>query len=154
MPIVYIGLGSNLGNREENCEKAIQLLMENGASVSKRSSMFETEPWGIRNQPKFINMVVEIETGLEPEKLLGILKKIEQDAGRKPSKRWGPRVIDLDILLYEDLIVKSPELEIPHPGTSEREFILKPLSEIAPDKIHPLLKKSIKALLSEISGAK
>ncbi len=154
MPIVYIGLGSNLGNREENCEKAIQLLIENGTSVSKRSSMFETEPWGIADQPKFINMVVEIETGLEPEKLLGILKNIERDAGRNPSKRWGPRVIDLDILLYEDLIVNSPELEIPHPGTSEREFILKPLSEIAPDKIHPLLKKSIKALLSEISGAK
>jgi 2-amino-4-hydroxy-6-hydroxymethyldihydropteridine diphosphokinase len=154
MPIVYIGLGSNLGNREENCEKAIQLLMEYGASVSKRSSMIETEPWGIGDQPKFINMVVEIETGLEPEKLLGILKKIERDTGRKPSKRWGPRVIDLDILLYEDLIVKSPELEIPHPGISEREFILKPLSEIAPDKIHPLLKKSIKDLLNEISGAK
>jgi 2-amino-4-hydroxy-6-hydroxymethyldihydropteridine diphosphokinase len=154
MPIVYIGLGSNLGNREKNCEKAIQLLMENGASVSKRSSMFETEPWGIGDQPKFINMVVEIETGLEPEKLLGILKKIERDAGRKPSKRWGPRVIDLDILLYEDLIVKSPELEIPHPGINEREFVLKPLLEIAPDKIHPLLKKSIKDLLNEISGAK
>ncbi len=152
MPTAYIGIGSNLGNREENCERAIRLLIEHGITVTKRSSMIETEPWGVREQPKFINMAVEIGTELDPEGLLRILKKIEEEIGRLPTSRWGPRIIDLDILLYDDLIMETPDLVIPHPGMSEREFVLKPLAEIAPEKVHPVLKKSIKSLLMELSG--
>lgn len=146
MPTAYIGIGSNLGNREENCEKAIKLLEGNNIKVTKRSSMIETEPWGIENQPKFINMAVEIETDLEPEELLSLLKKIEREIGRSSAERWGPRKIDIDILFYDDLVLKIPEFEIPHPHIADREFVLKPLSEIAPEKIHPLLKKSVKDL--------
>ena len=150
MVIVYIGIGSNLGNREENCESAIRLLTEHGITVTKRSSMIETEPWGVKEQPKFINMAVEVETGLGPEELLHLLKKIEAAIGRRPTTHWGPRVIDLDILLYDDLVLKTPRLEIPHPGIIMRDFVLKPLAEIAPDKIHPVLNKSIKSLLSDL----
>ncbi len=148
MPTAYIGIGSNLGNREENCEKSIQLIEEDsGIKVTKRSSMSETEPWGIKDQPKFINMAVEIVTDLEPEALLSLLKKIEKASGRKPGKQWGPRVIDLDILFYDDLVLKTPGLEIPHPEICKRDFVLIPLKEIAPDKVHPVLKKKIKELL-------
>lgn len=149
MPTAYIGIGSNLSNREENCEKAIKLLEGNNIKVTKRSSIIETEPWGVEDQPKFINMAVEIETDLAPEELLSLLKGIEFEIGRSPAERWGPREIDLDILLYDNLIRKTPELEIPHPQISKREFVLKPLSEIAPEKIHPVLKKSIKDLFSQ-----
>ncbi len=146
MSTAYIGIGSNLGNREENCERAIKLLEADNIKVKKRSSMIESEPWGMEDQPKFINMAVEIETDLEQEQLLSLLKRIEFKIGRRPAERWGAREIDLDILLYDDLILKTPELEIPHPHIAERKFVLKPLAEIAPEKIHPVLKKSIKDL--------
>jgi 2-amino-4-hydroxy-6-hydroxymethyldihydropteridine diphosphokinase len=152
MHTAYIGIGSNLGRREENCERAIKLLIENGITIVKRSSMIETEPWGVKEQPKFINMAVEIKAGLEPDALLHLLKNIEIEVGRLPTSHWGPRIIDLDILLYDDLIIKTPDLEIPHPHISERDFVLKPLAEIAPEKVHPLLGKSIKNLLMELSS--
>ncbi len=153
MHTAYIGIGSNLGYREDNCERAIKLLIANGILVTKRSSMAETEPWGVKEQPDFINMAVEIKTGLTPEELLRLLKNIEIDVGRLPSSHWGPRIIDLDILLYDDVIMETPELQIPHPGISEREFVLKPLAEIAPDKMHPVLKKSVKKLLEEVDSS-
>jgi 2-amino-4-hydroxy-6-hydroxymethyldihydropteridine diphosphokinase len=146
MPTAYIGIGSNLGNRKENCEKAIKLLEAGNIRVEKRSSMIETEPWGVEDQPKFINLAVEIETDLKPEELLQYLKRIEAEIGRSSAERWRAREIDLDVLLYDDLIIKTPELEIPHQHIAEREFVLKPLAEIAPEKIHPVLKKSIKDL--------
>src|SRR3972149_7007496 len=118
MSIAYIGIGSNLGDREGNCERAIKLLIANGITVTKRSSMAETEPWGVKEQPNFINMAVEIKTGLTPEELLRLLKNIEVDVGRLPTSHWGPRIIDLDILLYDDVIMETPELQIPHPGIS------------------------------------
>ncbi len=149
MPIIHLGIGSNLHDREGNCEKAIALLEDNKIKVIKRSSMIETEPWGIEEQPRFINMAVEAETDLSPEELLKTLKKIEEDIGREPTLRWGPRSIDLDILFYDDLILKTRELEVPHVGIAERDFVLKPLAEIAPDKVHPILKKSISDLLSQ-----
>jgi 2-amino-4-hydroxy-6-hydroxymethyldihydropteridine diphosphokinase len=111
--------------------------------------MSETEPWGIKNQPKFINMAVEIVTDLKPEALLYMLKKIETESGRIPGRRWGPRVIDLDILLYDDFVLKTPVLEIPHPEICKRDFVLIPLTEIAPDKVHPVHKKTIRELLRE-----
>ncbi len=144
--IAYIGIGSNLGNREDNCKEAIRLLKENGIVVKKQSSMYETEPWGVKDQPKFINMAIEIETDKKPEELLSVLKNIEKQIGRTETIKWGPRIIDLDILLYDDLILDLPELKIPHPLMHERDFVLKPLSEIAPDKRHPVIGKTVKEM--------
>ncbi len=149
MTTVYIGLGSNLGNREDNCRNAMNHLTESGIKILKRSSLLETEPWGVLDQPKFINMAVQAETDLGPEQLLLLLKRIEQKMGRTPSARWGPRAIDMDILFYNDIIIKTPDLEIPHPRVQERVFVLKPLVEIAPDLIHPVLKKTIQEMLRQ-----
>ena len=149
MAIVYIGLGSNLGDRHRNCLSAIELLRQHGLPAIKQSSMYETKPWGVTEQPEFVNMTVETETDLAPIKLLEMLKKIEKDMGRQDTIRWGPRIIDLDILLYDDIILKTDSLTIPHPLMHEREFVLEPLSEIAGDLIQPVLKKSIADLLKE-----
>lgn len=150
MATVHICIGSNLGNREENCGKAIRFLIENGIKVSRMSSLIETEPWGVTDQPKFVNTAVEAQTDLGPEELLDALKKIESDLGRLPAERWGPRLVDLDILFYDDLVMKTDDIEIPHPYIQERDFVLKPLAEIAPEKMHPLLKKTVKELLEEL----
>ena len=150
MSIVYISIGSNIGDREENCRKAIKLLKENGIALKRESSLYETEPWGVKNQPKFINMAIEVETDKEPEELLRVLKEIEIEIGRKETVKWGPRVIDLDILFYDELILKIPGLEIPHPLLHERDFVLKPLSEIAPDKKHPVIGKTVKEMAASL----
>ncbi len=118
--------------------------------VTKQSSMYETEPWGVIDQPEFVNMAVEIETGLAPIELLERLRKIERDMGRKKTLRWGPRIIDIDMLLYDDIIIDADGLRIPHPFMHKREFVLKPLSEIAKDVMHPVLKKRIGNLLKKI----
>lgn len=115
--------------------------------VAKQSSLYETEPWGITEQPEFVNMAVEIETGLAPMELLELLRKIERDMGRQETLRWGPRIIDLDMLLYNNIILNTNALIIPHPLLHEREFVLKPLFEIAEDVMHPVLKKRIGDLL-------
>lgn len=146
MPIVHIGIGSNLGDRQTNCTEAINRLKRQGLTILKQSSMIETEPWGVTEQPLFINMAVEAETKLTPEELLEFLKATETDMGRQESLRWGPRVIDLDILFYDDRVIESSDLVIPHPHLHERDFVLKPLSEICPDKVHPVLKKQIQEL--------
>jgi 2-amino-4-hydroxy-6-hydroxymethyldihydropteridine diphosphokinase len=132
---VFIGIGSNLGNREDNCNDAIRRLSRPGIEIIARSSMYETEPWGVTDQPKFINMVIRIGTGMEPSELLEALKEIERNMGRADTGKWGPRVIDLDILLYGNLVIDKPGLTIPHPHMFERDFVLKPLSEIAPEII-------------------
>ncbi len=150
MPIAYIGIGSNLGNRKQNCLEAIRLLSGGGIAVRKQSSAYETEPWGVKDQPRFINVAIEIETDKTPIELLYFFKEVERKLGRTETGKWGPRVIDLDILLYDDVVMKEPGLEIPHPLMHEREFVLKPLAEIAPDKLHPLLKKKVRELLSEL----
>jgi 2-amino-4-hydroxy-6-hydroxymethyldihydropteridine diphosphokinase len=150
MSIAYIGIGSNLGRREENCFRAIELLKKKGIALVKRSSLYETEPWGMKGQPRFLNMAIEIETDLRPLQLLKILKNIEKEAGRKKSRRWGPRVLDLDILLFDDIIMDEVALKIPHPFMQERAFVLKPLNEIAPGVQHPVLKKSIHELFRQI----
>ncbi len=150
MAIAYIGIGSNLGNRQENCLRAIELLQKKGIIVTKRSSLYKTEPWGVKDQPRFINMAVEIDTSLEPKELLKILKNIEKELGREKSSKWGPRIIDLDILLFDDIILNEDNLKIPHPLMQERDFVLRPLCEIAPDIYHPLLKLSMYELMQKI----
>jgi 2-amino-4-hydroxy-6-hydroxymethyldihydropteridine diphosphokinase len=154
MPIVYIGIGSNLGDRRSNCLKAIALLESEGVKVLKRSSLHETEPWGVTDQPAFMNMAVEAETDRSPRQFLSLLNKIEDVMGRARAIKWGPRTIDLDILLYDDLIVRESDLEIPHPLMHERAFVLEPLSEIAARKVHPLLHRTIAELRADLSGEK
>jgi len=150
MSIVYIGIGSNLGDRQENCLHAIELLQKKGIVVTKKSSLYETEPWGYKDQPQFINMAIEIETEFNPEELLTVLKNIEREMGREESFRWGPRKVDLDILLFDTIILTEDSLEIPHPLLHKRYFVLRPLCEIASDILHPLLKVSIFDLLQQL----
>lgn len=146
MSVSYIGIGSNLGNRQENCFRAVEILEKRGIKVQKQSSLYETEPWGVKVQPRFINMVVKIETTLKPNNLLRLLKDIEREIGRQDSFHWGPRIIDLDILLFNSLVLNEENLQIPHPYLHEREFVLRPLNEIAPDVIHPVFHMSIDKL--------
>lgn len=134
----YLSLGSNMGDREGYLEKALEFLDRNpGITVLKVSSFYETEPWGGVDQDSFFNLAVEIETTLDPFDLLKECQTVENSLGRRRLVRWGPRVIDIDILLYGNLKVKSKDLIIPHPLMEEREFVLAPLREIAPDLILP-----------------
>jgi dihydroneopterin aldolase/2-amino-4-hydroxy-6-hydroxymethyldihydropteridine diphosphokinase len=150
MSIVYISIGSNLGDREKNCSRSIELLEKNGIVVRQRSSLYETIPWGVREQPLFLNMVIEAETELKPQELLEVLKNVEIEVGREKSSRWGPRSIDLDILLYDDITLDEETLTIPHPYLHERDFVLIPLCEIAPDIKHPLLQSTMRELLQTL----
>jgi len=154
MSVSYIGIGSNLGNRQENCSRAVEILEKRGIKVQKKSSLYETEPWGVKDQPRFINMVVQIETTLKPNDLLRLLKDIEREIGRQDSFRWGPRMIDLDILLFNALVLNEENLQIPHPYLHEREFVLRPLNEIAPDIIHPVFHVSIDKLTQNMLGGR
>ncbi len=146
---VFFSIGSNLGNRAENLHRAIQMLAENGVKVERLSSLYETRPWGLREQPDFLNAVIEARTTIMPIELLDIIKNIEKRLGRAETVRWGPRCIDIDILLYDDMIIDNHMLQVPHPLMHRRGFVLRPLAEIAPELVHPVLKKDIKTLLEE-----
>jgi 2-amino-4-hydroxy-6-hydroxymethyldihydropteridine diphosphokinase len=146
---VYIALGTNLGDRLSNLRAAIES-MQPEISVLAKSHVYETPPWGYEDQPAFLNMVVKAETGLEPESLLRYLKQLEVELGREQNFRWGPRLIDLDILFYDDLVIDTPPLVIPHPRLHERAFVLVPLMDVAPELVHPVFQKSISALLTEV----
>lgn len=137
--IAYIGLGSNLGDREKNIAKAINLLKQvKRIKVRKVSSLHETEPEGCKEQNKFLNGALELETSLSPRELLRVLQGIERKLGRKRVIKWGPRTIDLDILLYGDLKIDEENLKIPHPQMEKRDFVLIPLEEISPQLAHSL----------------
>jgi 2-amino-4-hydroxy-6-hydroxymethyldihydropteridine diphosphokinase len=146
---VYIALGTNLGNRLDNLQAAIQS-MPPEVIVLAESHIYETPPWGYEDQPAFLNMVIKAETELEPEQLLQYLKELETELGREQSFHWGPRLIDLDILFYDDLVLDTPPLVIPHPRLHERAFVLVPLMDLAPELIHPVFKKSVRELIAEV----
>lgn len=151
MSVVFLSLGSNIGNREENLNRAIHELSKIGR-VLTISNFYETKPYGYHDQPNFINCAVSIETSLTPQELLEEIKNIEKALGRENRGRWRERIIDIDILYYDNLVVNQDDLKIPHPDLEYREFVLKPLSEIAENFLHPILKKSTKTLLEELKN--
>ena len=150
MVAVYLGLGSNLGDREDNLRRAVSLLSRR-ASLIALSSVYEAEPWGYASQPTFFNMACLLETSLSPQDLLELAQSVERDLGRVPSFRYGPRVIDVDILLYGDEMIETPRLQVPHPRLWQRAFALTPLAEIAPGLAHPVLGASIADLLEGVA---
>ena len=148
--MAYLGLGSNMGKRQDNLDKALDLLSQR-LQVSQVSSMYDTEPVGNINQPRFLNLVCQVYTRLAPMELLALAKGIELKLGRAPGKHNAPRPIDIDILFYGDQVIETPELVIPHPRLAERAFVLIPLAEIAPDLVHPVSGKAIRELLQGIT---
>ena len=145
MPVVFLGLGSNIGNKEDNINKALAFISELYI-VKKISHLYVTEPVGNIKQEWFLNCVVEIQTDVDPKKLLSAVKSIERKLGRKKTVQNGPRIIDIDILFYGDHILKTKNLVIPHPSIQDRLFVLQPMMDINPDLIHPVLKRSIHEL--------
>jgi 2-amino-4-hydroxy-6-hydroxymethyldihydropteridine diphosphokinase len=147
----YISFGSNIGDRNGNIRMALELIGEHpNIEIERVSSIYETEPFGRKDQRWFLNGVVEITTSLSPEELLIELQDIEIKLGRKREERWGPRRIDLDIILFDNLIIEGEDLKIPHPGLHNRRFVLTPLVELAPRLLHPRLNKTIEELLLEV----
>lgn len=154
MAQVFLGLGSNIGKRLENLNEAIDRLDKHeNISVISQSSIIETEPYGNVEQNKFMNMCVEIETNLSPVSLLDAVLDIEQQMGRVRLVTWGPRNIDIDILLYEDLEIELQDLQIPHAEMHKRLFVLEPLSEIAPNANHPVFNETVKSLKRTLEQA-
>ncbi len=147
----YLGLGSNLGDRVGHLEAAFMHLTSTpGIHILRKSTVIETKAWGLEDQPDFLNMVLEIDTVMEPEKLLEQCLKIEEKIGRVRDIKWGPRIIDIDILLYEDQVISKENLEIPHKFMHQRRFVLESLNQLIPEYEHPILKKRIKHIFEEI----
>ncbi|ADE57563.1 MAG: 2-amino-4-hydroxy-6-hydroxymethyldihydropteridine diphosphokinase [Aminobacterium colombiense] len=146
-----LGIGSNVGDRMNNLRKAVQLLKEKGVVIIAKSDIFETAPMGVTDQPRFLNACIVVDTKFDLEELLSVVKSIEQEMGRVHRLRWGPREIDIDLLLLENgEVLDSSTLKVPHPEMHKRAFVLMPLAQIAPDWIHPLLKVSVKKLAEDI----
>ena len=149
---VYLSLGSNLGDRERNLRDAVGLLAEPSLRVLRVSSFYETEPLEVRDQPWFLNAVAEAETDFFPKQLLARLLRIEQQLGRRRLKPKGPRMIDIDILLYGGSVIDADELQVPHPRLTERRFVLEPLAELAPELRHPVTRVTVREMLQAVAG--
>ena len=148
---VYLSIGSNIGNKEENLNRAIELINSyKEIEVTKVSTFLKTEPWGYLDQEEFLNAALKIRTIFSPQELMRTLLHIEKEMKRERIVKWGPRIIDLDIIFYDDLVLDDDLIIVPHPRMEEREFVLKPLSEIGGNKVHPLLKKRVFRLLEEV----
>jgi 2-amino-4-hydroxy-6-hydroxymethyldihydropteridine diphosphokinase len=145
----YLLLGTNLGDQLKNLKQAKDLILRNVGFLIESSSIYQTAPWGIQNQPLFLNQVIRIETDLPPLDLLGAIANIEKEMGRKRYIKWESRLIDIDILFYDNIIIESDQLTIPHREIQNRRFTLVPMNEIASNEIHPVLKKTIDKLLDE-----
>lgn len=152
MKPVYLGIGTNLGDRFANLQKAVEMLQER-MTVTAVSPVYATEPWGDTNQPPFLNACVAAVTDLQPRELLALLKEIEREMGRTPTRHWGPRVIDIDILFYNRLVLHEPDLTIPHPAVPERAFVLAPLADIIPEYVHPETGKTVEQMLDEVDAS-
>ena len=144
--IVYLALGSNLGDRHENLKQAVAALTPQ-MDVKAKSHIYETPPWGYEDQPRFLNQVLKTQTYLQPEQLLKHIKRLEVALGRKATFPNGPRLIDIDILMYDELVLNTSILTLPHPHMHERGFVLLPMMDIAPDLVHPLRGKSVREML-------
>ena len=150
MSFAYIALGSNLGDKEKNLRRALLLLTQQGVEVVRVSGFLSTEPYGVTDQPQFLNAVACVRTSLAPLALLDVLLATELAMGRVRLRHWGERNIDLDLLLYEDVVLDTPRLRLPHPDMQNRDFVLLPLAEIAPELKHPTLQKTIWELKKDL----
>lgn len=153
MPKVYLLLGGNLGNRTLYLQQARESINQRVGSIAQTSKVYETAAWGKTDQPTFLNQVLEVETMLSPEEVLQRINHIEQELGRVRQEHWGARVIDIDILFYDELVLQTQRLTIPHPQLHLRRFTLMPLAEIAPDLVHPVLGQRIHVLLENCPDA-
>ncbi|MBP3553531.1 MAG: 2-amino-4-hydroxy-6-hydroxymethyldihydropteridine diphosphokinase [Bacteroidaceae bacterium] len=153
--LVYLSLGTNLGNKEENLRTAMTLIEEQVGTITSQSALYASAPWGFDSENTFLNNAISVETSLTPEELLSTTQRIEHTLGRthkSVDRQYSDRLIDIDILLYDDVVMHTPSLTLPHPLMHRRLFVLEPLSEIAPTMIHPLLQKEIATLCNELKA--